>query len=129
MYYENVPYTRAEVAGTLRTIKSLRIIGKRWTVQAAGNRLAREGGAVGRLIADTCQILYDEEQCDEQLADTLLHEALHAIDYSMAIGLEEEQVCALASGLLAFVRDNPDFIDALYEEPCCEDTPPAQHLN
>jgi hypothetical protein len=45
-----------------------------------------------------------------EVADTLLHELLHAIVYGQKLGLpddmEEQVVCALASGLTAVLQDN-----------------------
>jgi hypothetical protein len=49
--------------------------------------------------------------------DTLLHEVIHALDYSMKLQMRERQVSALASGLIAVFRDNPSFVRHLCQEP------------
>jgi hypothetical protein len=38
--------------------------------------------------------------------ETLLHEVIHAVEESLALGLTEAQVHALACGLFAVLRDN-----------------------
>ncbi len=46
-------------------------------------------------------------------ADTVLHEVLHAICYTMKIDLEpdveEKVVATLATGLIGVLQDNPEF--------------------
>ncbi len=45
--------------------------------------------------------------------DTLLHEVIHAVDETMGTSLTEQQVLALASGLIAVLRDNKEFTEYL----------------
>lgn len=52
----------------------------------------------------------DLTQAHEQLMDTLLHEILHAVDMSLAIGLKEKQVHRIAGGLWAVFQANPDLL-------------------
>lgn len=64
------------------------------------------------------QILYAEGQAAMVLADTLLHEALHACIAVHGIDVgdhdnEERLVRALAPALLALVRDNPTLMGFL----------------
>ena len=47
----------------------------------------------------------------ESQAEVLLHEVLHAIDFAVNTGLKEEQVHALATGLIAVFYNNPDFVE------------------
>lgn len=49
--------------------------------------------------------------------DTLLHEIIHALDFSIKTHMKERQVSALASGLIAVFRDNPDFVAYLFQQP------------
>lgn len=42
----------------------------------------------------------------EREAETLLHEAIHAIDEYMGTNLTEKQTARLSIGLMAFLRDN-----------------------
>jgi hypothetical protein len=41
-----------------------------------------------------------------QEMQTLLHEIIHAVDYTLGIQLAEEQTTRLAVGLMAVIRDN-----------------------
>jgi hypothetical protein len=42
--------------------------------------------------------------------NSVLHEAVHAIDFQGCLGLDEHQVEILANGWEAFMRDNPEFL-------------------
>lgn len=59
------------------------------------------------------QIWLDEDMAEDKSYESLLHEALHAIDVNRAVGLKEKQVKALANGLFAFLRANPTYLAAL----------------
>jgi hypothetical protein len=93
-------------------INSLRILGKVYSVTQDDIAMANKG-IIGECTASKCQIVYSSDQAEQQLKDTILHEAIHAIDYTMNLGLEERQVHALAGGVLALLLDNPDFVDYL----------------
>lgn len=43
---------------------------------------------------------------EESMADTFLHEALHAVSRVYGIDLKESQVSGLAGGLMQVIRDN-----------------------
>lgn len=63
-------------------------------------------------------ILVDQQYPALQTADTYLHEILHGIWDAMGIGEtceEEPAVAAMATGLLSFLRDNPDGLKPLYD--------------
>jgi hypothetical protein len=56
------------------------------------------------------------DQTPTMMASTVLHEVLHGIHqtYKLPKRMTEEQTCRRLEGpLLAFVRDNPDLIEAL----------------
>jgi len=55
-----------------------------------------------------CLICYGAQDA-QQLRNTLWHEALHAIDHSLKLGLSEKQVHALATSTLDFMRRNRSF--------------------
>lgn len=46
-------------------------------------------------------------------ADTVLHELIHAIDDAMQLGMNERQVHCTATGIVALLKDNPDFVKYL----------------
>jgi len=58
-----------------------------------------------------------KHQVKEELANTVLHEILHAICWAQAMQLsnniEEKVVLNFANGLCTFIRDNPKFVDWL----------------
>jgi hypothetical protein len=64
---------------------------------------------------DTGRIEIKARQGD--IADTIIHEVLHAIcdDQKLNLAHEEEEriVSALANGLTRFLRDNPEYRDKL----------------
>lgn len=66
-------------------------------------------------ICDTnhLTIRLDDENNDQQMRQTLLHEVIHAINNHGRLGLEEDTVERLTNGLLAFLLDN----DWLRDEP------------
>jgi len=58
----------------------------------------------------TLQLYIGEDQPKSALANTFLHEVIHAINYSMGIasGDEENLTNRLANGLCAVWKENPD---------------------
>lgn len=86
-------------------IPSLRIIGKTYAVEM------KEGdGDYGECFSDQCRIEVRANQHHQQQADTLLHEAFHAVDHEMHCGLSEPQIRRMATGVLALLRDNPALV-------------------
>jgi len=83
----------------------LDILGKRYAVTMA----ERTEGDYGECHADQCTIEVATYQCDEQKRDTLLHEVLHAVDHEMHCSMSEAQTRRMATGLLAVLRQNPEF--------------------
>lgn len=84
---------------------SLRILGKTYAVQT------KEGdGDYGECFSDECRMEVRESQHQQQQADSLLHEAFHAVDHEMHCSLSEAQVRRMATGVLALLRDNPALV-------------------
>lgn len=54
---------------------------------------------------------------DTRMAETLLHEVVHALDDALDLGLEERQVQVLSRGLFTVLRDNRDFGEMLITVP------------
>lgn len=90
-------------------LKQLRILGKTWEVAEAPVDFT-DSGSCSR---DHQKIVVSTAQPLDNIKDTLLHEVLHAVDYCMATKLTEDQVAALATGLLAVFLDNPTFLEFL----------------
>lgn len=77
-------------------------------------------GTLGELRGAELELAVDPEQADDQLADTVLHELLHAVIGQTSLwseggpltdpAVEEVVVAALTPWLLGIVRDNPDLV-------------------
>lgn len=68
---------------------------------------------LGRIFFSTRSIVADDSQDGAELADTLLHEAMHGIWNQRKLGprvREERAVTELSSGLVCLFRDNPGFL-------------------
>ena len=86
-------------------IPSLKIIGKTYAIEV------KEGeGDYGECFSDQCRIEIRATQCQQQQADTLLHEAFHAVDHELHCSMSEAQVRRMSTGMLALLRDNPDLV-------------------
>mgnify|MGYP001583840583 FL=1 len=91
---------------------TLIIVGKTYTVQYDPNI---HGAAFGRMLGNKQLILVDPDQIKECEQDTLLHECIHAIDFQLQIGLKEQQVNNLATGLIMLLKQNPVFTGYLLD--------------
>jgi len=68
-------------------------------------------------------IEYDSSLSDDELACTLLHEALHGYVYTMGIDFEsskdeEKFVTLFGNAMTTFFKDNPKFLEWLYDLYC-----------
>lgn len=92
---------------------------KDWTLDILGKRFSltwkAPGKDFGQCDAKLCQIKVDPHCGSDQQKDTLLHEVLHAIDHELDTGMRERQVRLQATGLLHFMRANPEVIRWLCE--------------
>jgi hypothetical protein len=86
-------------------IANIDIIGKRYAVQFVEGE-----GDYGECFSDQCRIEVRATQCHQQQADTLLHEAMHAVDHEMHCSMSEPQIRRMATGLLALLRQNPELV-------------------
>lgn len=91
---------------------SLRIMGREYKVSYEDDL-----SVLGLCGAEECSISIQEGQHTIEEADTILHEALHAIHYQFYFGLsskvEERVVRGTATGLIQVFLDNPDFLKYL----------------
>ena len=88
---------------------AVRVLGKSFTITAVPGLRDREG-AYGTCDGAAQDIKYDPEPHREQVADTLLHEVVHAVDEAMGTSMSERQVRGIATGLLGVFKDNPAFL-------------------
>jgi len=68
---------------------------------------------LGRYQEGSLDIYVAEGQVLDQEQDTVAHELFHLIDDLLEIGLSEEQVVKLTTGILAALKDNPKLMDYL----------------
>lgn len=86
--------------------QEIKIIGKTYRVEPVPE-MDDDCGA----CYDSKQLIKISEDLAQELAqDTLLHEVIHAVDFQMHTNLKERQVSALASGLTAVFKENPEFV-------------------
>lgn len=90
----------------------VRVLGRDIPLQEVGVEALLK--AVGEYDYEHQIVRYREGQQPVFQADTILHELLHAIDDAMQLDMKERQVYCVAVGLVALLRDNPDFLEYLY---------------
>lgn len=81
----------------------------------AKGALLQEQSVLGLCFKDISEIHYSELKPPDVIADTILHEVLHAIVHNYLYDIEEEEeiVTQMAHGLVQVMRDNPKFFDEL----------------
>ncbi len=91
-------------------IEQLRILGKRYRVRFIDTKPVAPfaNDTFGQISCMHQTIDIRADQGDDHRCETLLHEAIHALDYDMQTELEERQVHTIAAGLYGLLRDNPD---------------------
>jgi len=90
--------------------KRLKIIGKYFKI------VTTQEGDYGECDVDTCIIKLRDNQNSQMKKDTLLHEAIHAIDDAMGLNLTEKQVRGLGTAIYALFHDNKHFAKWLMEK-------------
>lgn len=71
--------------------------------------------SVGQCDYDKLRIDIKSGQHPFLEADTLLHEIVHSIDDAMQLKMNERQVHCTATGFIAVLKDNPQFLEYLYK--------------
>jgi hypothetical protein len=88
--------------------KYVRVIGKRYKVKVVEKVDDEDSDGESCPVDQT--ILMKQAHGFENARDTALHEAIHAVDHQMHLGLTEQHVEGLGTGILALLRDNPAFV-------------------
>ena len=88
----------------------IRIFGKEWKIEI---KPELKDNAYGYCNERTLTIEIQSGLPETLFKDTLLHEILHAIDWTVGSKLTEEQVGVLASGLIGTLFDNPKLSEFL----------------
>lgn len=96
--------------------KKIKVGSQVYKIKCDPERLV-EQGYMGLHEGNKSLISYSSDYPDPVVADTLLHETLHAIVhnyvYNIAGAGEEEIVTQMTHGLIQVMRDNPKFFDEL----------------
>lgn len=66
---------------------------------------------------EPCEMVVNSDSNPYGYMEIILHESIHAIEVACGIRLKERQVCVLARGLVAVIRDNKGLL-ALLEGEC-----------
>jgi hypothetical protein len=90
---------------------AVRVLGKIYEIERVS-----QFEAAGQCFDAKQLIKVDADLPLELAQDTLIHECIHALDYCMHLEMTERQVSALASGLTALIRDNPQLLAFLQQE-------------
>lgn len=71
-----------------------------------------DAGNAGHCAHHSLTIAIDDAQAPSQVADTLLHELVHAMLVTVDLGDDEERVALiLGPALLLLLRSNPDLVN------------------
>lgn len=84
-------------------LNTVRIIGKTYRLVEVDSL-----DNLGLCEDDKQQISIRKGMPIDNWADTVIHEATHAIDFNMKLGMTERQVHCIGSGLWALLSDNPE---------------------
>jgi hypothetical protein len=84
--------------------KTLRVLGKRFKIRILQEDEEEEVDGLMELHKQEVSIR--PQEAIGQMQDTSLHEIIHAVDESLALGMTEAQVHQLATGLLGVLKDN-----------------------
>lgn len=87
--------------------KQVKVLGK--TFKVVPLKEDEHEDADGIMIIDEQLICVRDKPAQEYMADTLLHETIHAIDETLFLKMTERQVSNIASVLLQVLKDNPEF--------------------
>ncbi len=94
--------------------KVLRIVGKNYRVVQTETPMIDD---CGQCDDNKQEIKISQGMAHDLERDTLLHEAIHAIDYCMQLNMSEKQVNGMGTALYALLGDNPDLIKYLIAKP------------
>ena len=94
--------------------KVLRIVGKNYRVVQTETPMIDD---CGQCDDNKQEIKISQGMAHDLERDTLLHEAIHAIDYCMQLNMSEKQVNGMGTALYALLGDKPDLIKYLIAKP------------
>ena len=89
-------------------------MGRQYTIDAVGDDKLNSSN-LGCCNSVQQRISVDANQGHGTLRDTVLHELLHAIDFTVCADMKEHQIHTMAGGLLAVMLDNPHWVAWMME--------------
>tara|TARA_Y100001938_G_scaffold135908_1_gene198116 strand:- start:3774 stop:4097 length:324 start_codon:yes stop_codon:yes gene_type:complete len=90
--------------------KRIRVLNLSWKVDFVDKGVSKASESLGWCDYETQTICIFEDQTPESMADTFLHEILHALFYAMGIeptGDEENVITRISTGLCTVWSTNP----------------------
>ena len=89
--------------------KRLRVLNLNWSIVFVDKKCKDTTEAWGWCDPSEQTIFICEEQKPDAMADTFMHEVLHAIVYSLGVNVKEEEniVHRMATGICTVWRQNP----------------------
>ena len=94
--------------------KKFRVLHLDYTVEFFGASVSSAANKLGWHHATEQKICLSSELLPQQMADTFIHELLHALCWVLDIrdGVSEESLCTrLSTGMCSVQRDNPEWFD------------------
>ncbi len=91
---------------------ALNVLGKRHKVKWEQDL----DGDAGQFDCRPLQISVGTGFCIDEQRETVLHEAIHAVEYQLDLSFKEEQVRQLSVGVYQLLRANPEFVAWLLGE-------------
>jgi len=91
----------------------MRILGKDYEIIEAEASIMND--KVGICDYTKQKIYIAEGLAGDLYVDTILHEILHIIDFTIGLGLTEQQIVGIAGSLYAVWKDNQNIIDINYK--------------
>ena len=87
----------------------IKLLGKKWTITYK----AMPEDDLGECDLENQELTVKDKLKPEQEQSTVLHECIHAISDSLGLGLTEEHVQGLETGLYDLNKSNPRFFSYL----------------
>lgn len=84
----------------------LRLLGNDVRLELVGTNDARLTRHAGQMAFHSQVLLIDREAATSQVESTTLHEIIEWINHAFQVGLNEQGVCAMETGLYAALSDN-----------------------
>ena len=100
----------------IEDISSIRIVGKDYKVRVTEDLIHDNEVLHGLCEHHKCIISISQGQDIQNKKDTVIHECAHAIAESMGVDIPEQHILVLATGLYAWMRENPLLIKWIMQD-------------